>query len=87
MWLCHRAGTVACICVSFGLKTLPDIPSPVVPTPWPRWVQHKGKQELVGTMSPGTRAPQRAQPPHGHVGLSVGAGLHRPTSPASLRAS
>lgn len=92
MWLCHWAGTVACIRVLFGLKTLPDIHGPVMPISRRAGLRRAGWHGAVpprGTrgspsVAPGTRAPGRSQPPRRHVGLSVGAGLHRP---APLQAS
>lgn len=45
MRLCHQAGTVACICVLFGLKTLPDIHGPVVPSSQPCWAAVRRRAE------------------------------------------
>lgn len=73
--LCHQSGTVACICVLFGLQTLPDLSVQQCPAPASLGVARgqAGTCRLSGTslphgtwpspsVAPGTRAPLGPEP-------------------------
>lgn len=69
--LCHQSGTVACICVLFGLQTLADTLSPAVPSSGlagrsvgvSRDVPSVGNQPLPGHLAKPQRGPQDLRPP------------------------
>lgn len=59
--LCHQSGTVACICVLFGLQTLPDLSVQQCPAPASLGVARgqAGTCRLSGTSLPHGTWPQR----------------------------